>query len=318
MAYSKYVPVPTNDAHEHDSDSVMSAPAAVAQNSVPKDNIMADRREPRSEDDVSRSVQKMRSKLDALNDNDTYRNLPTLQEYLRQTDPSSPDTINLASKASLSGSVLNLANTVIGAGVLAMPKAFVSTGLFNGVVLIFFSAFVSGLGLYFLTRCAARVEAGQASFFSIARRTYPSAAIWFDSAIVIKCFGVGVSYLIVIADLTPEIMLSLLPAPVKYQFLIDRKFWILVSMIIITPLSFFRKLDSLKYVSAVALVAIGYLLVIVVTQFLFGSKKLASGTISYFAWSSAPAFLRALPVFVFSFTCHQNVCSIFWLGSFPL
>jgi amino acid permease len=34
-----------------------------------------------------------------------------------------------------------------------------------------------------------RIERGHSSFFSVAKRTYPNAAIVFDSAIAIKCFG---------------------------------------------------------------------------------------------------------------------------------
>ena len=55
--------------------------------------------------------------------------------------------------------------------------------------MIIFAGITSGMGLYFLSRCALRIERGHSSFFSVAHRTYPSGAVVFDSAIAIKCFG---------------------------------------------------------------------------------------------------------------------------------
>jgi len=70
-----------------------------------------------------------------------------------------------------------------------MPAAMSSMGVFTGVLVILFSGLTAGMGLYFLSRCALRIERGHSSFFSVAKRTYPEAAIVFDSAIAIKCFG---------------------------------------------------------------------------------------------------------------------------------
>jgi amino acid permease len=71
----------------------------------------------------------------------------------------------------------------------AMPAAMSSMGVLMGVLMITFAGCTSGIGLYFLSRCALRIERGHSSFFAVAKRTYPEAAIVFDSAIAIKCFG---------------------------------------------------------------------------------------------------------------------------------
>lgn len=89
------------------------------------------------------------------------------------TEPAGP----VRGTASWVGSIANLANTIVGAGVLAMPHAFASTGLFVGLMLIIACAFTSASGLYLLTRCAKRIEKGNASFFTVAKQTYPHAAI---------------------------------------------------------------------------------------------------------------------------------------------
>lgn len=83
-----------------------------------------------------------------------------------------------------------------------------SVGIIPGIFLILLSALASGLGLYFLSRCAARTEGRHASFFAISQLTWPKVAILFDLAIAIKCFGVAVSYLIIIGDLMPQVKIQ--------------------------------------------------------------------------------------------------------------
>lgn len=70
-----------------------------------------------------------------------------------------------------------------------MPLAMAKFGVTLGVFVIVFSGLMSGFGLYLQARCARYVERGTASFFSLSQLTYPNAAVVFDTAIAIKCFG---------------------------------------------------------------------------------------------------------------------------------
>lgn len=112
--------------------------------------------------------------------------------------------------------------------------------------------------------------------------------------------------------------------------LIDRQFWVTVFMyvdiphliqssllrrgerdrLIVIPLSFLRRLDSLKYTSFIALVSIGYLVIIVLAHFLKGDTIEYRGEIYYFQWSGAIQALSSFPVMVFAYTCHQNVSNL--------
>lgn len=83
-----------------------------------------------------------------------------------------------------------------------------SVGIIPGVFFIFLSALASGTGLYFLSRCAARTEGRHASFFAVSKLTWPKVSVLFDLAIAIKCFGVAVSYLIIIGDLMPQVKIK--------------------------------------------------------------------------------------------------------------
>lgn len=216
-------------------------------------------------------------------------------------------------QASWLSSVINLLNTIVGAGVLAMPLAMSHMGIFLGTIVIVWAGVTAGFGLYLQTRCAAYLDRGSASFFALSQITYPNAAVIFDAAIAIKCFGVGVSYLIIIGDLMPGVVLGFTDEDGLPRFLIDRHFWVTAFMLVVIPFSFLRRLDSLKYTSVIALISIGYLVILVVYHFA-AHDTLPNGHYSsplrIFTWAGAIPALSSFPVIVFAYTCHQNMFSI--------
>lgn len=207
-------------------------------------------------------------------------------------------------------SVINLANTILGAGLLAMPSALSKMGIFLGIFVIAWAGMTAGFGLYLQTRCARYVDRGQVSFATLSQLTYPNLSIIFDAAIAIKCFGVAVSYLIIIGDLMPGVVRGFAPGGPEVTFLVDRQFWITAFMLIVIPLSFLRRLDSLKYTSIVALFSIAYLVILVVAHFIKGDTLADRGTVRVFQWAGPVSALAAFPVIVFAYTCHQNMFSI--------
>lgn len=60
------------------------------------------------------------------------------------------------------------------------------------------------MGLLLQSRIAKYGPLKNVSFFSLAQVVNPASSILFDAAIAIKCFGVGVSYMIVVGDLMPK------------------------------------------------------------------------------------------------------------------
>jgi len=152
--------------------------------------------------------------------------------------------------------------------------------------------------------------------------TYPGAAILFDAAIAVKCFGVGVSYLIIIGDLMPGVIRGFNEHAGEVAFLVSRRFWVTAFMyapfrplenlltlprLMVIPLSFLRRLDSLKYTSVIALTSIGYLVVLVVYHFVEGDTLDRKGPVHVFEPNGFASALSTFPVIVFAYTCHQNV-----------
>ncbi|KAG5220092.1 Vacuolar amino acid transporter [Salix suchowensis] len=65
-------------------------------------------------------------------------------------------------------------------------------GILPGIITCLFSGSVAVFGLYLLSLCATKTPHRRASFFAVAQLTFPKAAVFFDAAIAIKCFGVSI------------------------------------------------------------------------------------------------------------------------------
>ena len=129
-----------------------------------------------------------------------------------------------ASKISQSSSAY--IGAVLGAGILAMPLALSRMGILLGTIIMLWAGLTASFGLYLQTRCARYLDRGSASFSALSQITYPNAAVIFDTAIAIKCFGVGVSYLIIIGNLMPDVVRGFSENAGGVGFLVDRQFWI--------------------------------------------------------------------------------------------
>lgn len=206
--------------------------------------------------------------------------------------------------------IVTLLHTACGAGILAMPYAFKAYGLLPGFLVLVLCGVFSTTGLLLQGQVSKYVPRRQASFFSLAQITYPQLSIIFDLAIAVKCLGVGVSYMVVIGDLLPQIFSNF----TSHEILLERNFHITVVMIfIVAPLCFMKRLDSLRYASMIAISAVGYLCVLVVAHFLFPSQEIKDlkGTVSLFRPKGLhTSMLSSFPIFVFAYTCHHNTFSI--------
>ncbi|KAI0306057.1 vacuolar amino acid transporter 5 [Multifurca ochricompacta] len=217
--------------------------------------------------------------------------------------------------ATLTSSVGNLANTIIGSGMLTFPRALASAGIIPGMLTCVFSGAVGGFGLYLLSACARKAPHRRTSFFAVASLTFPRAAVFFDAAIAIKCFGVSSSYLIIIKSLLPNVVASLYhdltpPDINPPEWALSGRVWISLLMVVLLPLSFLRRLDSLRHTSYIALFSCAYLVLIVIVCYFRPLKGMVPpGEIHLIKFT--PSFISTFPIQVFAFTCAQNLFPIF-------
>lgn len=211
-------------------------------------------------------------------------------------------------RATIKSGSINLLNTIIGAGILAMPYGLRANGIIFGSFLIAWSSLTSAFGLYLQNKVAKYTQQQNAvSYFSLCQLTYPQLSVVFDGAIAIKCFGVGVSYLVIIGDLMPKIM-ELLKVEADSWWM-ERNLWITLFMVlIVAPLSYLKKLDSLKYTSVIALFSVVYLMCLVIEHYIV--DELLKRAIDVVGPKLLRLTLSSFPIFVFAYTCHQNMFAI--------
>ncbi|EJS44610.1 avt5p [Saccharomyces arboricola H-6] len=217
--------------------------------------------------------------------------------------------------------VLTLLHTACGAGVLAIPFAFKPFGLMPGLITLTFCGICSLCGLLLQTRIVKYVPKSEnASFGKLTQLINPSLSIIFDFAIAVKCFGVGISYLIIVGDLVPQIMSSILhrngdntDGLQEHHWFLDRRLYIsLVTMFVIAPLCFRKSLNSLRHASMIAIISVAYLCGLIVYHFQ-NRSQLERGQVYFMlpkpdTQSHSP--LTTLPIFVFAYTCHHNMFSV--------
>lgn len=170
---------------------------------------------------------------------------------------------------------------------------------------MFIAACASCLGLYFYIVCASNVGR-RSTPATIANITYPRLGIVLDGCVALKSVGVSLSYLLMIGNIMSTFMMGIL-GPESESVFVNPRIWIIFFMIVVVPLSFLRKMDTLKYSSILGLMSVVYLtglsLVHLITR---GVPQSALDSIQFFAPLSVKSLSR-FGVFVFAFTCHQNV-----------
>jgi len=182
---------------------------------------------------------------------------------------------------------------------LGLPKAFENAGAVMGCILLIIFASLSGFGLYLLAssaRLCNRVD--DASFRAVAEIASPRFSALIDAAVAIKCFGVATSYLIVVGDAVPRVIGTF-----------SRNFWIILSTIFISPLCLLDKLDGLKFTSALSLLFVAYLTGMIIT-YRFSYGHCGENCMPSNQTLINLRLAKTMTIFVFGFTCHQNIFSV--------
>jgi amino acid permease len=219
--------------------------------------------------------------------------------------------------------IANLTNTILGAGVLGLPHALASTGSLTGVILLTVASSFSAFGLHLLSVCAlaepiSKQEAS--SFYKVARRAYPPATMLIDFAVAFKCFGVSTSYLTIIGDCMTEVMAYFLDEN-STSVVLERDFWIPFAVLMVSTLCFFKSLDALKFTSLLSCCFVLFLTLVIFCYFLNtkgldpcegfvadDSEDVCKGDTPL--TTNMSDTISVLAVFIFSFTCHQNIFSV--------
>ena len=205
--------------------------------------------------------------------------------------------------ASLASGVFNLLNTTIGGGILGLPYAFRGCGILVGIgyQCLFGAMTLHALRLLLLSLRYAPVR----SYEELARSALGVKGWYaYNIAAFSNCYGACVSYLIVVADVVPHLL-------VEMGGHVDRSTVLLVTAVcIIFPLSSLRSFSALQYASTAAIL-------------IYIAFAAALVSLSLQSWTSPPeppaalvkldplAMVRAAGISAFAYQCATSLFPIY-------
>ncbi|KAK9118672.1 hypothetical protein Scep_016765 [Stephania cephalantha] len=222
--------------------------------------------------------------------------------------------------ASFTGAVFNLSTTIVGAGIMALPATMKVLGLVPGIVMIVVMAILTEASIEMLLR------------FSRAGKTVSYGGVMGDAfgrigrmllqmCVIINNVGVLIVYMIIIGDVLSGTSSSgvhhagVLEGWFGVHWWNSRFFVVLVTTLaIFAPLASFKRVDSLRYTSALS-VALAVVFVVITAGITI--MKLINGSIAMPRLfphatdiSSVLNLFTAVPVLVTAYICHYNVHTI--------
>ncbi|KAJ8751851.1 hypothetical protein K2173_026049 [Erythroxylum novogranatense] len=222
--------------------------------------------------------------------------------------------------ASFTGAVFNLSTTIVGAGIMALPATMKVLGLILGVALIIFMAFLTEASIELLLRFS-RVgkSASYGGLMGDAFGTY--GRILLQVAVLVNNIGVLIVYMIIIGDVLSGTSSSGVHHAGVLEGWFGEYWWngrffvlLVTTLAIFSPLACFKRIDSLRYTSALSVaLAVVFLVITVGITFI----KLINGSIpmprllpNVTHLTSFMNLFTTVPVLVTAYICHYNVHSI--------
>jgi len=219
--------------------------------------------------------------------------------------------------SSVPAAVFNLATSIIGAGIMALPATMKVLGVALGLVAILVMGVLSEITVELLVRFSAHCRA--LSYGEVVHRALGRpASIIAQMCVIINNAGVLVVYLIIIGDVMSGSLkhIGVMDQLIGHGEWDNRKLLILVVLVIfLAPLCALEKIDSLSLSSAAS---VALAVVFVVVSCIIALIKIAEGKISMPRmgpdFSSRAAMLDLLvviPIMTNAYICHFNVQPIY-------
>jgi len=227
------------------------------------------------------------------------------------------DLEDLAAKKSAGGglfdSIANMANSILGAGIIGLPYAIRQAGFVTGLILLVVLCAVTDWTIRLIVVNAKM--SGRSSYIEIMHHCFGSsgraAVSFFQFAFA---FGGMCAFGIIIGDTIPHVIRSIFPhlseVPVLFLFT-KRQFIIALCTICVSyPLSLYRDIHKLSRASGLALVG----MLIIVTSVLIEGQHVTpdlKGDPSKRFTVFGPGVFQAIGVISFAFVCHHNSLLIY-------
>ncbi|CAK9152814.1 unnamed protein product [Ilex paraguariensis] len=219
--------------------------------------------------------------------------------------------------ASFVGAVFNLSTTIIGAGIMALPAAMKVLGLGLGMAMIIFIAVLTEASVGLLLRFS-RVS-GSVSYGGVMHEAFGNGGRrLLQVSVVINSIGILIVYMIIIGDVLSGSSSSgihhagLLEEWFGEHWWNGRAFVLVVTTLgVFAPLASFKRIDSLRFTSALAVaLAIVFLVItagITIVKLVNGSIEVPRLLPDVSDINSVWKLFTVVPVLVTAYVCHFNV-----------
>ncbi|KOS13707.1 amino acid transporter [Malassezia pachydermatis] len=205
---------------------------------------------------------------------------------------------------------VNMANSILGAGIVGLPYSMRESGFVAGLVLL--------LGIALLTDWTIRLIvlnaklSGRGTYIDIMGHCFGQyGRIAVSVFQFVFAFGGMCAFCVVVGDTIPNVISSIFPF-LRDTFLSNRQFVIvLCTMAISFPLSLYRNIESLSKASAVALVSMVIIILAVVVRGPAMPAELKGDPALRFTIIHPMNVTRSIAVLSFAFVCHHNSLLIY-------
>ncbi|KAF2740578.1 hypothetical protein EJ04DRAFT_507621 [Polyplosphaeria fusca] len=215
-------------------------------------------------------------------------------------------------RSGMKSAFMNMANSIIGAGIIGQPYAFRNAGLITGTVLL--------VGLTITVDWTIRLIvinsklSGANSFQATVEHCFgKSGLVAISLAQWVFAFGGMIAFCIIVGDTIPKVLAALFPSldEMPFLWLLTNRRAIIILLIlgVSYPLSLYRDIAKLAKASGLALVSMAIIIVTVITQSFRvppeSRGQLRGGIIIH------SGLFEAIGVISFAFVCHHNSLLIY-------
>ncbi|KAF7089344.1 hypothetical protein CFC21_092344 [Triticum aestivum] len=230
------------------------------------------------------------------------------------------DGIHEFNGASFSGAVFNLSTTIVGAGIMALPASIKMLGIIPGILMIILVALLTEASIDMMVRCS-----HQAKITSYGWLMGDSFGQWgrivLQASVVINNIGVMIVYMIIISDVLSGTSTTGVHHRGIFEGWFGPHLWnsrpvvlLATTIFVFAPLVSFKRLDSLRYTSALS-VALAVVFVVItagiaILRLIEGTAEIPKLFPEIHEINSIWELFTAVPVLVTAYICHYNVHSI--------
>lgn len=212
-------------------------------------------------------------------------------------------------------SVVNLANSIVGVSVLAMPYCFKELGVVLGPLLLMICSYLTRKSCHFLVKAGSVAKRRSYEFLAL-HAFGPVGKLAVELCTIGLMLATCVGFFVIIGDLAPPIVSKILGIPNVGS--LRASILVLTAFGVALPLGLLRKLSSLTSVSSLSF---GFYFTLVLFLFLQAlpnlfSDKWSQGPHKLYYWRPA-GILKCFPIFGLAFACQTQLFPIYDTMSDP-